>query len=95
MKNLKKENIKFIINIILPSVFIISLLFISILNKDKDISISERRKLKQMPTINSEAIFSNSNSFMKQFDEYTLDQFPSRELFRNINSIANKYLLLK
>lgn len=97
MNNFKKENLKYIINIILPSIFIVAFCIISILTPDTDISISERRKLKQFPKLNKETVFNKSADarFMNQFDEYVVDQFPERELFRNINSITNKYLLLK
>lgn len=49
-----------------------------------EFSDTERRVLAQMPEISSESIF--STTFMTEFEEYSLDQFPARESFRKIKA---------
>ena len=49
-----------------------------------DISDSERRKLAQMPEITVENIL--SGKFMTKFEEFTLDQFPLRDTFRQLKA---------
>ena len=56
-------------------------------------SESERRLLTQMPKISAAGLL--SGSFMTEFEEYTLDQFPLREWFRTLKALANKYLYQK
>ena len=57
----------------------------------KDISEAERRPLDQMPEITPESIF--NGKFMKDFEDYTLDQFPLRDTFRQIKSLMHYYVL--
>ena len=49
-----------------------------------DISDSERRKLAQMPEITVDSIL--SGNFMTKFEEFTLDQFPLRDAFRQLKA---------
>ena len=49
-----------------------------------DISDSERRKLAQMPEITVENIL--SGKFMTKFEDFTLDQFPLRDTFRQLKA---------
>lgn len=51
----------------------------------KDISEAERRPLKQFPTTNATTLL--SGKFMKDFEGYTLDQFPLRDSFRKIKAL--------
>ena len=51
-----------------------------------EFSLSERRKLKQFPELSLEAI--ENGSFMKDFESFTLDQFPLRDTFRTIKALA-------
>ncbi len=57
----------------------------------KDISVAERRPLKKRPGITVENVW--NGSFMKSFDEYTLDQFPMRDSFRELKSVFHFYAL--
>ena len=50
----------------------------------RDISDSERRKLAQMPEITAENIL--SGKFMTKFEDFTLDQFPLRDAFRQLKA---------
>ena len=49
-----------------------------------DVSDSERRKLAQMPEITVESIL--SGKFMTAFEDFTLDQFPLRDTFRQLKA---------
>ena len=57
----------------------------------KDISESERRPLAQMPEIKVETIL--SGKFMDAFEDFSLDQFPLRDTFRQIKSLFHYYVL--
>ena len=57
----------------------------------KDISESERRPRAQMPEIKVETIL--NGKFMGEFEDYTLDQFPLRDTFRQIKSLFHYYAL--
>ena len=52
----------------------------------KEISLSERRPLKQFPSFNSQTI--EDGTFMTDFEGYTLDQFPFRDKFRTIKALS-------
>lgn len=53
-------------------------------------SVSERRPLAGFPALSGEAVL--SGRFMKDFEQYTLDQFPMRDGFRTIKAAATLYL---
>ena len=57
----------------------------------KAISDSERRPLAQMPAITLDSI--GSGKFMKDFETYSLDQFPLRDSFRTVKSLFHRYVL--
>ena len=50
-----------------------------------DISVAERRKLAQAPELNADTVL--SGSFMDDFEEYVTDQFPGRDLFRQMKAL--------
>lgn len=56
-------------------------------------SISERRDLAKMPKFTAESVF--SGKFMKDFESYTLDQFPMRDSFRSIKALSSLYIFGK
>lgn len=51
----------------------------------RDMSQSERRPLAQMPEFSMETVL--NGTFMDKFEDYSLDQFPLREGFRQIKSL--------
>lgn len=57
----------------------------------QEASMAERRKLAQMPEITVKDIF--DGSFMKDFEDYTLDQFPLRDTFRSLKAMTHYYVL--
>ena len=57
----------------------------------KAASDSERRELAQFPEISSEKLL--DGSFMTDFEDYTLDQFPLRDTFRKLKAGIHYYVL--
>lgn len=57
----------------------------------EEISDAERRNLAQMPEISADSLL--DGSFMGDFEEYSLDQFPLRDTFRKIKSLFHYYVL--
>ena len=57
----------------------------------KDISDAERRPLAQMPQITLDSLL--NVKFMGQFEDYSLDQFPLRDSFRQLKSLFHYYVL--
>lgn len=64
--------------------FILALSVFAWVKPADDISNSERRELAKLPELSFNTLI--SGSFMKNFENYTLDQFPLRELFRSIKA---------
>ncbi len=57
---------------------------------EKDISLSERRTLERMPKLTAQSL--SGGRFMKDFEEYTLDQFPLRDSFRSLKALNHRYV---
>ena len=57
----------------------------------KEVSEAERRPLAQMPQLGVDALL--NGSFMTDFEDYTLDQFPLRDGFRTLKSLFHTYVL--
>ncbi len=73
-------------------VFIIAVGFaLHLLMPDKALSISERRKLAQAPSMSLTSML--SGKFSTAFDDYVLDQFPGRDSFRTLKAIVQYYVL--
>lgn len=60
---------------------------------DKESSDAERRVLAQMPELTVEAVM--NGSFMSDFENYTLDQFPLRDQLRSLKAMAEYNLFQK
>lgn len=60
---------------------------------DTEISISERRTLKQTPEISLQVI--TDGSFFDEFEEYLQDQFPLRESLRTVKAVSEYYIYMK
>ena len=56
-----------------------------------EISEAERRPLAQLPEITLESLL--NGKFMSEFEDYSLDQFPLRDGFRQIKSLFHYYVL--
>ncbi len=70
----------------------------------EEMSVSERRKLEQAPKLSIETLLAEDdyradgtirkkNSFMSLFEEYSLDQFPLRDRFRQVKSVFTYYVM--
>ncbi len=59
-----------------------------------EFSASERRPLKQFPELSWSTILHDERdkTFMNTFESYTLDQFPLRDAFRTLKSVASFYV---
>lgn len=83
-------------NKILSILFVVTIFFIMILGiliPDKEISISERRKLTRFPKIEIATIV--NGDFFKNMNNYLVEQFPFRDYFRKIKGIFSKYVFQK
>ena len=70
---------------------ILFILFIAnIIKKDEAVSISERRKLAQFPTVTLENVASGKT--MEEIDKYVVDQFVLRDSFRSIKAYWSDYI---
>lgn len=78
--------------IILSSIIYIFAILALVLPKE-EISESERRKLAEMPKFTAEAFL--KGSFAKDFEEYSTDNFPLRDIFRSVKSVVNYKLFSK
>ncbi len=66
--------------------FILVFALWGIFKEDDALSVSERRALKQFPTVNAAEVL--SGRFQSNFESYTLDQFPLRDEFRTLKALA-------
>ena len=57
------------------------------------VSDAERRPLEQMPEISMKAVL--DGSFMADFEEFSLDQFPLRDSFRSLKALFSTHILGK
>lgn len=55
----------------------------------QEYSTAERRKLKEFPEVSAEKLL--NGDFTRDFDAYTLDQFPMRDQFRTVKSVFYYY----
>lgn len=54
-----------------------------------EFSYTERSQLSQAPELSGEAVI--DGSFMKDFEEFSLDQFPLRDAFRSLKAVFHLY----
>jgi len=80
------DKTKNIIQTAVLALFLLALSFWCWFKPADDYSQSERRALAQIPAFNAETVF--SGRFMKDFETYTLDQFPLRDSFRTIKAVT-------
>lgn len=85
------DKIKNIITCFSFVIFILVIFIINLFKKDELISLTERRKLEQFPSISFKGIL--DGSFFDKFDKYTTDQFVLRDDLRGLK--VNLELLVK
>ncbi len=82
----------------LPALLLVGALWLTLavwcwVRPSQETSLSERRKLAQLPDFTADAVL--SASFMSEFETYTLDQFPLRDSFRALKAATSLYVLGK
>lgn len=70
----------------IAAAFVLMFALWGICKSDDAVSESERRPLKQFPTLNAEEVL--SGRFQSNFESYTLDQFPLRDEFRTLKALS-------
>ena len=80
------NQLKNIATIVLMSVTIFGLSFWGWGKEADDFSESERRVLAAFPELSTETIL--NGKFMSEFEDYAMDQFPMRDIFRGIKSAS-------
>lgn len=81
-----KCSLKNLITIIVIGIAVFGFSLWGIIGKKSDFSESERRVLAKFPELNAETVL--SGSFMSDFENYALDQFPMRDVFRGVKSAS-------
>lgn len=84
---------KYIITLISVVAFFLLFSIWSWIKPENEFSKSERRKLSQAPEISASVL--TSGNFMTKFEDYTLDQFPLRDSFRNIKAMSENFVFHK
>ena len=92
--------IKNIVNVVVFCVAVFGFAILCLVLPKPEFLDSERRPAAAFPTLNMESIMKDGleygDSFMKQFDDnYTPDNFPFRDFFRNLKSFVNTYVFQK
>ena len=75
-------------NILTSAAFLLILAFFAaghLLTPDKDISLSERRPLEQLPKVTLQSVM--SGKFGEDLEDYLLDQFPLRDGIRSLKAL--------
>ena len=88
-----KTSLKNKIICILLAAVLFGLSGLAVFRPKDEYSASERRLLAQLPPVSVKTLL--SGTFMSEFEEYTLDQFPLRENWRTLKALANKYFYNK
>lgn len=78
---------------ILFIIIVFGMMVLGIVLPDKEISVSERRKLASFPSIKIESVM--NGDFFNNLNNYVVEQFPFRDWFRNIKGIVSNYLFQK
>lgn len=88
-----KNKTKYMVMTVVITAFIFSFSVWCIARESDEYSDSERRALALFPEITWENIL--SADFMADFENYTLDQFPIRDVFRSIKAVSEKYIFAR
>lgn len=70
---------------VIPGVLWCALCLFAWFSPAKELSVSERRPLRQMPALTAQNLL--SGSFMERFEDFAVDQFPLRDTFRTGKSL--------
>ena len=87
------DKIKNIVLTVLSAVVLLTLSVWCIAKPGPEYSDSERRVLASFPEITWKNIL--SADFMSDFEDYTVDRFPMRDIFRSVKALSEKYIFVK
>lgn len=87
------DKIKSIVLTVSSAVMLLTLSVWCIAKPGPEYSDSERRVLASFPEISWENIL--SADFMADFEDYTVDRFPMRDIFRSVKALSEKYIFVK
>lgn len=82
-----------IVTTVLAALLLFSFFIGCLLKPADEISLTERRPLQAFPKITAKSIL--SGTFMKEFSDYAVDQFPLRESFRKLYATVSTDVLHK
>ncbi len=85
-----KQKIQPIVQTVLIGTLVLALSLCSWFHTPVAFSESERRELAQFPELSLKTVM--NGSFMTDFEEYTVDQFPLRDTFRALKALSATYL---
>ena len=85
-----KKRTEYIYTVIVTAVLVFGLAFWAVLKPADDFSESERRPLDKLPELSVKTLL--NGKFMDDFEDYTNDQFPMRDLFRSIKAVSRYYI---
>lgn len=84
------RKIKNLVTVALLAAFLFGFGAWAVLKPADELSLSERRKLAQFPTLSVNTVL--SGKFMKDFETYSLDQFPLRDEWRTLKALTGRYV---
>ena len=84
------KRIKNIVTVMLLAAFLFGFGAWAALKPADSLSLSERRRLKQLPAVRMDAVL--SGKFMSDFEGYALDQFPLRDEWRTLKALNQLYV---
>ena len=84
------KRIKNIVTVVLLAAFLFGFGAWAALKPADSLSLSERRRLKQLPAVRMDAVL--SGKFMSDFEGYALDQFPLRDEWRTLKALNRLYV---
>lgn len=87
------DKIKSIVLTVLSAVILLTLSVWCIVKPGPGYSDSERRVLASFPEITWESIL--SADFMSDFEDYAVERFPMRDVFRSVKALSEKYIFVK
>ena len=73
------------------TVFLVGMMLFSVILPDIAVSVSERRKLAQLPDFTFEKLW--NGKYFSELEDYSLDQFPGRDVFRSLKAYFRKYIM--
>ena len=85
------EKIKKILVVAAMALTLVGIFALHVALPDGTVSDAERRPLAQLPEIKAETLL--NGKFMSAFEDFSLDQFPLRDTFRQVKSLFHYYIL--